>query len=105
MKIPAEVAEILCYSNDGREHEGWRKMYDQERGSGRWNAHHWLVLQEIATGDQYAVEYSLGLTENQENDFPWKPDYQERPEFVDAFQVWPTTIITVEYVKEKPDES
>ena len=102
MRIPTEAVEWLSVGRDGQEHGGWRYMYDQERGSGRWMSHHWLVLQEIATGDHYAVEYSLGLTENQDHDLPWRPDYQERPEFVDAFQVWPNEIITVEYVKEKP---
>lgn len=38
---------------------------------GRWHEKFWMVLREDAAGETWGVRYGVGLTENQEDDYPW----------------------------------
>ena len=97
INIPSEVAQDLFDSGDGEILGGFRYVTDQDEGSGRWQAHHLMVLEHLGTGNFYAIAYSMGLTENQDHDFPWKSDWKAPPVMVTAFRVYPKLVCTTEY--------
>jgi len=103
MLINSSTVDELYCSGAGAEVDGFRYVKDEDRDTGRWQSHHWMVLEEVASGDFYAIDYSEGLTENQSNDFPWRPDYDEPPATVEAFRVYPKLVTAVTFVKD-PDE-
>lgn len=97
IEIPADVAESLYDYSEGDILDGFRYVGDQDEGNGRWEAHHLMVLQHLESGNFYAIEYSIGLTENQDSTFPWRPDWKARPETVTAFRVYQKMVTTMEY--------
>jgi hypothetical protein len=56
-----------------------------------------MILEQIDSGDFYAIEYSEGLTESQDHDFPWRPHYEDPPETVEAFRVYPKPVTAVTF--------
>jgi hypothetical protein len=99
MLINSSIVDELYCSGVGAEVDGFRYIRDDCQGSGRWQSHHWMILEEIASNDFYAIEYSEGLTENQDHDFPWRSEYGDDPETVEAFRVYPKAVISVKYRK------
>ena len=100
IQVDSEVAEELFHVSVGNTVGPWRKEADQDLGSGRWDRHMWLVFSD-EDGHYWSVEYSLGLTENQENEFPWTKDMwtQKRPSTVEAFRVVPRIETVVHFDK------
>jgi hypothetical protein len=92
-QIKSSIAEDLFDSDDGDVVDGWTRVTDQEGDDGRWYRYHTLVVQD-PTGRYWGIDYSMGLTENQDNDFPWKPDYQPPPEFIDIVEMYGLEITT-----------
>jgi hypothetical protein len=86
-QIKSSVAEELFDGNDGDVIDGWTRITDQENGDGRWYRYHVLVVQD-PTGLYWGIYYSMGLTENQDHDYPWKADYRETPEFIDITEMY-----------------
>lgn len=76
--IDPELAQELSEISDGIGVGDWIRVTDQEGDQGRWERHHLLVLRYVGAdadpdpdANLYGIHYSLGLTECQENDFPW----------------------------------
>jgi hypothetical protein len=63
----------------------------------RWHEKYWLVVHN-AEGDAYGLEYGIGLTENQEDYFPWEgvSDDLELP----LTRLYAHTVTTVVYRRE-----
>lgn len=97
MLIPTSTLDELYCDGVGAVVAGFRYVADQEIATGRWDLHKWMVLEDQESNDFFAVEYSEGLTENQEGDFPWKPLYEYPPDSVDAFQVYPEVVTAITY--------
>jgi hypothetical protein len=87
-KIDADLVEILFVLPPGESHLDWVKVSDVHLSDSRWESWHWLVVED-PQGDFWAVSYGMGLTENQDNTFPWKGGGwgAPLPETVDAFRV------------------
>jgi len=96
-QVDSELAEELFLFTAGRQVGPFRKVDDVEISAGRWDRHMWLVFFDTRDGSFWAIDYSLGLTENQDHVFPWKPDYRERPATVEAFRVAPRSRMVTSY--------
>jgi hypothetical protein len=101
IQVDSEVAEEMFELAVDRQVGRFQKAADVEIATGRWDRHMWLVFFDREDGSFWAIEYSLGLTENQEHVFPWKPDYWERPATVEAFRVVPRSRTVVSYDRVK----
>jgi hypothetical protein len=86
-EIKSSIAENLFWGSDGDVVDGWTRITDEEGDDGRWERHHTLVVQD-PTGRYWGIYYSMGLTENQDHTYPWKPDYQPAPEFIDIVEMY-----------------
>lgn len=97
---PAD-AEAL-YEMDNGETEGeWTRVTEQQIGSRRWQTDHYLV---VSKGDDFfGVPFSLGLTENQEHDFPWRAGMwaNEEPGPIKLVPLIPVQVTTTTYQKAK----
>lgn len=93
--ISAGVASDLFYKANGNEIDGWVRVADQYISVRRWESHHWLVLAEVAGKETWGLEYSKGLTEMQDNTFPWEgaDDSAQLP----LTRLYPRTVTTVVY--------
>lgn len=75
--IRAAAAEELYADGEGTDGDtidGWTLVggaQDHKERQSRWHQQYWLVV-ENAEGETWGVGYGIGLTENQENDFPWE---------------------------------
>lgn len=49
----------------------WKWVDEEEGDSGRWSIHMTTVLQDVGTNKFWAYNWQAGLTEYQENDYPW----------------------------------
>lgn len=60
----------------------------------RWHNRYWLVVRD-GNGNDWGIEYGIGLTENQEHDLPWDdvPDDRQLP----LVRLYPQEVTTVEY--------
>jgi hypothetical protein len=76
LNLTKEEAKEMIY---GTPPEGLEVVHNEQISSGRWHSHHMIVVKEIATGRLFADEYSMGLTESQENDMweNYSPDFTE----------------------------
>jgi len=99
----AAAEELYCDGEgaDGDTIDGWTLVGDaqehDERQS-RWHQRYWLVVRDHE-GATWGLSYGLGLTEYQENDFPWDsysasatPDTE-----LPLTRLYPHTITRVEY--------
>lgn len=97
MKIKTSVVEELFESESVEFTDGWRFVATANKGKGRWDSRHWLVLEHEETGEFWAINYSMGLTENQEHDFPWREMWSKTPEELEFFRVFPEAVATIEW--------
>lgn len=104
--IPPETAEHL-YENVREDNfeekvDGWRAVAFEEGDNRRWSQHCDVILTE---DDEtfWAFGVELGLTENQDNTFPWNNGWgSANVTVVELYQVWPITKTIIEYVHRKP---
>lgn len=104
IKIPAWIAEEL-FESEGEvltdptdeSSELWSFVATREGDSRRWNKWMDLILTRRSDGKFFAIGYQLGLTENQPHEFPWRPDWRETPENVEAREVRPETVTKIVY--------
>jgi len=63
----------------------------------RWVDHYWLVLRH-SDGTTWGIKYSDGLTEYQENDYPWDSHYEGSPDdLLELVRLYPYEVTTTEY--------
>ena len=93
--IDAVVASELRYG-DGTIEGIWKAEAVVEGEDRRWSRTVMVVLENTEDGNWYAYEYEQGLTENQENEYPWEGDYHPTGQ-IELFRVYPKTKITTDY--------
>lgn len=92
--ISAETAEMLAFESDSTVFNGWTKVASVEGDESRWSRNYTLVLKD-PDGLFWGIDYSVGATEEQENDMPWQGvdhDHQIEPT-----RLYPQTVTRVEY--------
>lgn len=47
---------------------GYKIVQDEQFDSGRWESHHWFVVERLEDNTFWGAGYSRGLTENQHRD-------------------------------------
>lgn len=82
---------------------GYKIVYDEQFDTGRWESHHWFVVERLEDATFWRASYTQGLTENQHRDRyeQWGiHSYKDRDtEKVEFRQVFPktTTVTTTVY--------
>lgn len=75
MKVEKEILVEMCWDDCP---EGWEVLDNEVTGSGRWSEYHTMVFRMANDDKIYAVDYSCGLTEMQdERPFEYEPDMVE----------------------------
>ena len=74
----------------------WTRVTSVEGDDHRWEREHTLVLKHD-DGTFWGIDYRTGLTEMQENSYPWRPSYGDRPETLELRRMEPETVTTVRY--------
>jgi hypothetical protein len=97
--ISADQAEELYESSDGDRVGDWTRITDQTVGSGRWREQHWLVITD--GGGTYGIPFAVGLTENQDHEFPWAPDWGTKPEAIVLTPLVGVQVTSTEYLTEE----
>lgn len=79
--IDAATAEVLAFTNDGESESGWTRIARQVGYKSRWSQGYTLILHDGTDGKAWGLDYEVGATEEQENDYPWGgvPDDHQIP--------------------------
>lgn len=93
-EVPSVVAAALLY---GGETGGWAWEANEEGDDRRWSRTNTLVIRRLSDDTLWGINYEEGLTENQENEYPWKPYSGTRPETVTAVRVYAYKVTVTEY--------
>lgn len=102
-KITAYAAEMLAFSGDGTVEHGWTRVAREESGFSRWHRNYTLVLKDPDDGLFWGLLYSVGATEEQENDYPWMGKSAGEP--IELVRLYPHPVTRVEYRTEPAQES
>lgn len=80
--------------------DGWSFVAEQEGDEGRWERHMLTVLRG-PDGNTYGFNWSSGLTENQDDYYPWGYSYEipEGGAEIDVFPVQSKIVTTVVWEK------
>lgn len=106
LTIPAWVAEELFETEEAVHDEEADLHYGfaviQKGENRRWNQRCQLVF--TFNGRHWAIDYELGLTENQSNEFPWAKSIWggDEPGPVKAYRVYPHEVTTIDYRRGLP---
>jgi arylamine N-acetyltransferase len=95
--MPSEVAESMFWASVGETADGWTKVGEQEGDDGRWTRTISVVVLD-PEHNLWAFDYQQGLTENQDNDYPWMRWYSEDPDEIEVYAVRPHVITVTEWV-------
>jgi hypothetical protein len=80
--ISPDHAAALYEAEDGEFIDTWARIGNEEDDpksrTSRWHERYWLLLRD-EDGATWGLEYGVGLTEDQENDYPWEQYGTERP--------------------------
>ncbi len=76
--------------------DGWTLVGSQRRGSGRWHDNYLLVLRDTM-GATWGVRYSLGLTEDQESELPWRETWLQTNGEIRLERVYPHVVTRTVY--------
>jgi hypothetical protein len=89
--IPAELAEELFDIEDGDTTEDlcWTRICEQGHGARRWSERRTVVVREESTGYFWGFDYEHGLTEEQENMYPWDPYWVGDRSVSRAVEIYP----------------
>jgi len=89
IRISDDLAAELHMRDDGSQVGEWRQVGKQLIRTGRWTEHYWLV---VTNGEGvFGIEYEDGLTEDQENRYPWEEGSGEEVELTPLVGVPVTT--------------
>jgi hypothetical protein len=90
------LAELFEY-DDGEKSGDWARVAVQHIDTARWYEHYYLVITD-EPDVFWGAHYSEGLTENQDNDYPW-----EDRDSVSLVRLYPHEVTRMEY-RSKPAE-
>ncbi|AFN39214.1 hypothetical protein F485_gp206 [Aeromonas phage CC2] len=91
MKVEKSILREMCWDDCP---EGWEVLDNEVTGSGRWSEYHTMVFRMIGDDRCWAVNYSVGLTEMQDE----RP-FENEPDMVEVFEVKPVEKVIIEYVR------
>ena len=69
--IDPEIAEELHESSNGESVDRWTRVGDIRNSSSRWMERRTLVIKD-GDGQFWGLGYEVGLTEEQESEYPWR---------------------------------
>lgn len=100
LTIAACIAAELYRVNANERASGFTKIKDQYASTSRWHEHREVIFYHHEYESYHAIEYKLGLTEYQDDEFPWMgvDDYAQ----IKCPKVIPRERTYVEYVS--PDK-
>lgn len=82
---------------------GYKIVQDEQFDSGRWESHHWFVVERLEDATFWGSSYTQGLTENQHRDRyerwginTWGSEERDTEKVVFR-QVFPNTVTTTVY--------
>lgn len=81
-KFPKEMLQALLWGDDCN---AITLVSDQFTGTSRWSSHHQLVFRDNSDGQLYIADYTVGLTEHQD-EAPF--EYDE-----DMIECWPAEAV------------
>lgn len=91
-----ELYDHLAHGKDGATWMDWTRVAVVRDGDSRWHEHRTLVASD-ASGALWGLTYSLGLTESQEHEFPWRESSE-----VELVRLYAHEVRRVEYRTEAP---
>jgi hypothetical protein len=99
-RITAGEAEELYADGEGEHGDvvgDWTLVggaLDHEHRQSRWHQRQWLIVRNRA-GEFYGLDFGVGLTEDQEDEFPWR----DRPtdHGLSMTRLYPHEVTRVEY--------
>lgn len=109
--IHAAAAEELYADGEGEDGDtvdGWTLVggaQDHKERQSRWHQRYWLIVRDHEDAC-WGLSYGLGLTEMQEDDFPWDPGYgtPDPDKALPLTRLYPHTITRVAY-RTRPEGS
>lgn len=90
--IDPSDAQDLMWNEDGTTFDDWTRLTDILKETRRWYESRILVLRH-ADGSVWGLNYSKGMTEQQESEYPW--DDLAGP--VPLTRLYPHEVTTIEY--------
>lgn len=87
LQAMAEISKDSYYLMDEGDYDGFEVIAIVDNGSGRWSTHMSTII-ELPSGRLFSIDWESGLTEYQENEYPWDSTgrwYQE-PVEVEKFE-------------------
>lgn len=108
--IRAAAAEELYADGEGEDGDtvdGWTlvgQAQDHPHRKSRWHQRYWLIVRDHEDAF-WGLDFGLGSTEMQENDFPWDSYYSKATSDTELplTRLYPHTITRTEY-RSKPAE-
>lgn len=90
MKVKSEILRRLY--EGAATAGGWKFVTTVVRAQGRWSSNEWMIIEPVLTPVafetvRYGIEYTGGLTEDQDSELPWDPPYADPPEELAVFKV------------------
>lgn len=102
MKLSSETIEALFESHEPV--DGWSYVCVQDGDHSRWHSHHTLVLVD-PDGNTWGINFSKGLTENQDWEIPWEVsdpwNGDSNPIDLELTRLYPRIMTTVVYTEEE----
>lgn len=96
--IDPELAEELHESEDGDTVLRWTRVTDIRGEARRWMERHTLVIKD-ADDRFWGLDYEVGLTEEQPNEYPWRGTGDEP---LALTRLYPHTVTTTDYRTKPP---
>jgi len=99
LRINSDLAQELVQldANDLSENGEWMHISQEEGDCGDWHQSISTIIERIADGTFWSIDWQAGLTENQENECPW----DDGPT-VEVYRVWPKVVMARTWVTKEP---
>lgn len=94
VKLATDIADSIMYGGSSM---GWSHVAEEEGDAHRWEREMTTVIRN-PEGVHYAFDWRQGLTENQENQYPWQKHAYNVPDLteIDVYEVYPgSKVVTV----------
>lgn len=87
LQAMSEISKDSYYLMDEGDYDGFKVIAIEDNGSGRWSTHMSTII-ELPSGRLYSIDWESGLTEYQENEYPWNSSgrWHHEPIEVEKFE-------------------
>ena len=93
LQAMSEISKRSYYLMDVGDYGVFKVVAVEDHGSGRWSSHMSTII-ELPSGRLYSIDWENGLTEYQENEYPWDSTGRWYHEPVEVEKVEEVKIIT-----------